>query len=201
MNLYFKKEVYHILQQVAEISYEEVKPVFEFMNVHEVKKGAVLKDHFEVESRSRLMIRGYIGLFDCSLNRPVCRQIFVRGSIAWDCESYTTSELTKFCLISITDSIFVTIHKDDEPKILSLYPNLAFLAVKMNQLSNIYNANWKMYSDYPSETRIGMLTKDYPDLVKTLPDRLICDLLGLSRRTYYRLKNSVQENAASNLSD
>lgn len=193
MNLYHKKELFEIINKVHPISIEELKPIFDYMLLIQVKKGTVIKNTAELECKSRLIIKGYLGLFEKSQNKDICRQIFIKGTIGWDFISYSNNQETRFNLIALTDCVFSEIDKKDEPEILKNLPHLAYLAVKFNQISNSYYNIWTHFLSLPLENRLGSFYSKFPELMYFINDKCVWQLLGLSKRTFYRSKKQLKE--------
>ncbi|MCH7409922.1 hypothetical protein MM239_10995 [Belliella sp. DSM 111904] len=190
MNLYVKREIYDLILKIHLVSFAEINPVFDFMILQICKKNEVLKSTNEVELNSRIIVKGYIGLFQKVKNKFICRQIYVPGSIACDFNSYSNSAKTDLKIMALTECVFGALKKSDEEQILKFNPSLAILAVKINQSCNIYLDKWMSFKSIPNNRKLNELRKSYPNLINILPDQYIYEALGISKRTYYRIKST-----------
>ncbi|WP_139229094.1 cyclic nucleotide-binding domain-containing protein [Algoriphagus aquimarinus] len=133
-----------------------------FLNLRKGKKGEVLKDTSSVETCSRYICEGFIGLFYDSEKGPVLSEIFQATDVAFDFHSYLTGERTQDYIKCLSDVVYYELSKKSEMTLIQNHPDFAKLGFQINHrmLKRLYQR---------SRIKAMGITKGYKQFVEYLP--------------------------------
>lgn len=171
------------------IPFEEYLKLMPYLTFKKYPKNTVLKGILELETKSRYIFDGLIGLFEEKENESICRRIFGVSDTVCDFDSYLHNKKTNQMLIAYTDCLVAEFSKESELKVVEQLKFFAELGLKINHRINSRDEQWKkLYWMNPKE-RHDHLHKICPHL-EAIKIKQICGILNLPERTVSRLRES-----------
>ena len=170
------------------IPYEEYLKLKPYLNITKYPKNVVLKSPTEIESKSRYVFEGLIGLFENSDNKSICRRIFSKSDIVCDFDSYLNEKTTNLSFIAYTDCIVAELTKQNEPLVVNTMKVFAELGIKINHRITSRDNDWKKIYWLKPDKRYDHLYKICPSLTE-VKVKDICGILNLPERTVSRLRS------------
>ncbi|MEB2778491.1 hypothetical protein SYJ56_24495 [Algoriphagus sp. D3-2-R+10] len=133
-----------------------------YVDLRKAKKNEILKKTSSVESCSRYLCSGFVGLFQEGEERDILTEIFMTSDVAFDSESYLNASRTDFYLKCLSDIIFIELSKKAESQVIENHPKFVKLGLAINH---------RMLSRQGERSRIKNLgiSRGYPEFVNALP--------------------------------
>lgn len=171
------------------IPYDSYLKLWPYLKIIKYPKNMVLKSSTEIETKSRYILEGLIGLFDNTQEESICRRIFTRTDIVCDFDSYLNEKPTDFSFIAYSDCTIAELPKENEPLVLKHMKDFAELGIKINHRITSRDNEWKKIYWLNPEKRCDHLYKICPSLTE-VKVKDICGILNLPERTVSRLRNT-----------
>ena len=103
-----------------------------YLDLRKRKKDEVLKDTSSIETCSRYIFEGFIGLFFDSENGPVLSEIFQATDVAFDFQSYLRGEKSQNYMKCLSDVVYYELTKKSEMTLIQNHPEFAKLGLAIN---------------------------------------------------------------------
>lgn len=128
-NLMKMKSDYDKLVPGLNLDYEKLKL---YMYLRRGKKGSLLKEALTIETCSRYILDGYLGLMVEKVDGEILKEIFKPTDVAFDFKSYWKGKKTKSFLICLTDVTFFEVSKKSEKDLVKNFPEFIDLGLAIN---------------------------------------------------------------------
>lgn len=128
-NLMKMREDYDNLVPGLNLDYEKLKL---YMYLRRGKKGMVLKEAHSIETCSRYVCDGYLGLFVQKEEGEVLKEIFKVTDVAFDFKSYWRNKKTKSYLSCLSDVTYFEVSKKSEHDLVKTFPEFVDLGLAIN---------------------------------------------------------------------
>ena len=102
------------------------------LDLRKRKKDDILKDTSGIETCSRYICEGFIGLFYDSEKGPVLSEIFQPTDVAFDFQSYLKDDKTQNYIKCLSDVVYYELTKKSEMTLIQNHPEFAKLGLKIN---------------------------------------------------------------------
>lgn len=162
MDKQYQKQLVDFFNQLMTVSEEELSPVFPLIHQKSVKRGILIKNPGDVDTNSRFLCSGFIGLYKEEKGKQNLEHIFGKGDVVREYHSYYSGNRMDYYLKSITEVVFLEMSVPDQKTMLDTHPILMELNGKMMHF--IIQRRAKV-----SGVRILGLKNGYPELLKVLP--------------------------------
>lgn len=103
-----------------------------YLDLRKRKKDEVLKDTSSIETCSRYIFEGFIGLFFDSENGPVLSEIFQPTDVVFDFQSYLKGEKSQNYIKCLSDVVYYELTKKSEMTLIQNHPEFAKLGLAIN---------------------------------------------------------------------
>ncbi|MBE9170944.1 Crp/Fnr family transcriptional regulator [Pleurocapsales cyanobacterium LEGE 06147] len=123
------KQDYDSLFPVSEELYRLISLYLEFKKK---KKGDILKRSGSVETCSRYIIEGYVGIYYLQDEELQLRYVLRPTDTVFDMLSYVSEEKSCIEIRALTEVLFFEFHKDAEIEVVKRYPEFAQLGILIN---------------------------------------------------------------------
>lgn len=133
-----------------------------YLDLRKRKKDEVLKDTSSIETCSRYICEGFIGLFYDSEKGPILSEIFQATDVAFDFQSYLNHGKTQNYIKCLSDVVYYELTKKSEMNLIQNYPEFAKLGSQVNH---------RMLKRLELRSRIKVMgiSKGYKQFVEYLP--------------------------------
>jgi|GEM_PF-3141016 len=133
-----------------------------YVNLRKAKKKDILKGTTSVETCSRYLCEGFVGLFLAGEDRTVLTEIFMATDVVFDSESYLNASKTDYYLKCLSDVIYFELSKKAELQLIDNHPEFVKLGLAINH---------RLISRLAERSRIKNLgiSKGYPAFIKAMP--------------------------------
>ncbi|QYH38956.1 Crp/Fnr family transcriptional regulator [Algoriphagus sp. NBT04N3] len=127
------------IQQMKE-DYDSILPVSEdlyrsislFLDLKRRKRGEVLKPSGSVETLSRYICEGYVGIYYPQKEELHLRYVLSPTDTVFDMHSYLSEEKSLVEIRALTDILFFEFPKEAEIQVVSQFPEFAQLGILIN---------------------------------------------------------------------
>lgn len=153
------KEDYDPLVPDLKLDYSKVEL---YLDLRKRRKEEILKDTSGVETCSRYICEGFIGLFYDSEKGPVLSEIFQATDVAFDFQSYLKGEKTENYIKCLSDVVYFELSIKSEMALIQNYPDFAKLGLKINH-------RLLRRLDQRSRIKVMGITKGYREFVEFMP--------------------------------
>lgn len=127
------------IQQMKQ-DYDSILPVSEdlyrsislFLDLKRRKRGEVLKPSGSVETLSRYICEGYVGIYYPQKEEMHLRYVLSPTDTVFDMHSYLSEEKSLVEIRALTDILFFEFPKEAEIKVVSEFPEFAQLGILIN---------------------------------------------------------------------
>ena len=103
-----------------------------YLDLRKRKKDEVLKDTSSIETCSRYICEGFIGLFYDTEKGPVLSEIFQATDVAFDFQSYLKGEKSQNYVKCLSDVVYYELTKKSEMTLIQNHPEFAKLGLAIN---------------------------------------------------------------------
>lgn len=133
-----------------------------YVDFRRAKKNEVLKATTKVESNSRYICSGIVGMYFESEDGPLLIQVYKETDVAYDSESYRNASVTNFYLKCLSDVVYYELSKSSELQLVLNHPKVMKLLLAINH---------RMLSRQTESARIKNLgvSKGYPEFIRSVP--------------------------------
>ncbi|MCS4434219.1 hypothetical protein [Aquiflexum gelatinilyticum] len=169
------------------IPLEEYLELMPYLTFKKYPKNTVLKGASDVESVSRYLFEGLIGLFENREEDTVCRRIYCPNDTVCDFDSYLNRAKNNLSLITYTECMVAEFTQENEVLVIKNLKNFAELGLKINHRITSRDAQWKKLYWLEPVQRYDHLYRICPCLGE-VKIKDVCGILNLPERTVSRLR-------------
>lgn len=103
-----------------------------YLDLKKRKKDEVLKDTSSIETCSRYICEGFLGLFYDTEKGPVLSEIFQATDVGFDFQSYLNHGKTQNYIKCLSDVVYYELSKKSEMTLIQNHPEFAKLGLAIN---------------------------------------------------------------------
>lgn len=171
------------------IPLEEYLKLMPYLTFKKYPKNTVLKGVTEVESLSRYIFEGMIGLYENKEEESVCRRIYCPNDTVCDFESYLSRVKNNLSIITYTECLVAEFSRENEVLVIENLKFFAELGLKINHRITSRDAQWKKLYWLEPVQRYEHLYTICPCLGE-VRIKHVCGILNLPERTVSRLREN-----------
>ncbi len=151
-----------------------------------LKEGEVSKNIFFIK-------KGCLREWFNKDGKDITFQFFFEGQAVASIDSFMNQKPSLFTIESIEPSTILSINKVDFDKLLNKYPefNIGFQDLIFERFRNYGQLFLSRIKDTPQE-RYEDLIKNYPEIIKRIPQHYIASFLGITPISLSRIRNRKQ---------
>uniref|UniRef100_UPI003F70604B hypothetical protein n=1 Tax=Algoriphagus sp. TaxID=1872435 RepID=UPI003F70604B len=177
----FLKKLFDLEGKVSDNALERVG---EFLEVNYAKRKATIRHAGIVETESRFLIEGMIGMYYMgNLSR-----LYFPGDVFMDFESYQTQVPSKYHFKSLGESVYTSLSYPNETLLLKEIPELSDFS--KSQIAKVRHADveWHAFTQMNYRDKLRVIEEKFPNFKYDLTNKEKASLLGVSYTTAARIK-------------
>ena len=177
----FLKKLFDLEGKVSDSAFEKVR---EFLEIRNAKRKATIRDAGTVETESRFLVEGMIGMYYMGkLSR-----LYFPGDVFMDFESYQTQMPSKYRFRSLGESVYISLSYPNETLLLKEIPE--FTDFSNSQIAKVRNADveWHAFTQMNYRDKLRVIEEKFPKFTYDLTNNEKASLLGVSYATAARIK-------------
>jgi CRP-like cAMP-binding protein len=192
MNKAFSKEeniLYSFLNTVYPLTELEFKPIAEILKKEKYKKGEIILNIGQVETKTSLLIKGFVHQYVVIERELFTIDFSLSGMGFNNFTSYVENSPSNQIQKAMKDAELFIIKKKELFQLYNKNKNIESVGRIMAEQVALRTIDIAMSlsSDKPEE-RVGKLLKQRPDLFQEVPQRYLANLLGISPESLSRIR-------------
>lgn len=185
----FLKKLFDLEGKVSDNALERVVG---FLEVSYAKRKATIRHPGSVETESRFLIEGMIGMY----YKGNLSRLYFPGDVFMDFESYQTQVPSKYHFKSLCESVYTSLSYPNEELLLKEIPE--FTDFSKSQIAKVRHADveWHAFTQMNYRDKLREIEKKFPNFKYDLTNNEKASLLGVSYATAARIKKDYNETKA-----
>jgi hypothetical protein len=177
----FLKKLFDLEGKVSDSALERVG---EFLEVSFAKRKATIRHPGSVETESRFLIEGMIGMY----YKGNLSRLYFPGDVFMDFESYQTQVPSKYHFKSLGESVYTSLPYSNEVLLLKEIPE--FTDFSKSQIAKVRHADveWHAFTQMNYRDKLRVIEEKFPNFKYDLTNKEKASLLGVSYTTAARIK-------------
>jgi CRP-like cAMP-binding protein len=184
------------MSNFTSLSEDEQLAIFESLRIDEYKKGKYLLRQGELSA-----IKCYFVLMGCvrqffidDSGKEVTSNFFTEEQAIPIINEQTKSDLSKYSLVCVEDSILVVGDFDSEKITFNKYPQLEVMIRKMMEINlGEIQEQFGAFINSSPEERYESILRKRPQLVDRVPQHQLASFLGITPESLSRIKKRIKK--------
>lgn len=177
---------------ISNLSDEDFKYLEGILEYKEYKKGDLITDFNEIENYQHIVVDGYLRLYHIVNGREFTIDFYKKPDLCYSMESFITRKPSNFCLTACTDAVTFRVSYTNLHKAMKSHKNFERLGrvIVEQQYVRIINKQIDC-NKLTTKERIENIIKDWPNIMKDIPQHKIASYLGIAPESFSRIKSSL----------
>jgi CRP-like cAMP-binding protein len=156
----------------------------------EIAAKTILLREGEISHNIYFIRKGCLRVWFNNDGKDISFQFFFEGQAVSSFESFFSQQPSLFSLESLEACSLIVVSRNDFDRILHLVPELknGFIAILTQRLSNYAGLFLSRIKDNPQK-RYQELIKNYPEIIRRVPQHYIASYLGITPISLSRIRN------------
>jgi CRP-like cAMP-binding protein len=185
-------ELLELISQFPSLNRDEVKAIYESINVRSVKKGTILLKEGTVSKECYSVLTGCVRQYSIKDGEEKTTAFFTEGQAAASFKSYINGTPSNHTLVCMEDCTLTIGTKKKELEMIAEFPKLEAI-IRSEMEKNAGNAQEEMATFMTSspEERYLNLLENRADLLNRVPQHQIASYLGVTPESLSRIRKRI----------
>lgn len=185
-------ELLDLISQFPSLNRDEVKAIYDSINVSSVKKGTILLKEGAICKECYTVLTGCVRQYAIKDGEEKTTAFFTEGQAVASFSSYINGTPSKHTLVCMEDCTLTVGTKEKELEMIAEFPKLeAIIRSEIEKNAGIAQEDMATFMTSNPEKRYLNLLDKRPDLLNRVPQHQIASYLGVTPESLSRIRKRI----------